>query len=371
MLPKWLTVLLAPYAAVKRDGAAFAAAVENHLRDARVENLQQLAFVLMRPEILRARRGAELLHHLASVYAAAPVALRIARLSKQQVQSLYLLRLPFWEDRIWLHEDLFDTGPCAVMLLHGLPGTPGSLSRRLDTAKGPTAFPDEAAPDSLRSRFGRPSSIHACLHVSSDEGALLHEAGQFFPWRVIRAALDAPVTLPSAPCRTLLDCEPHARATVFEALLSVKLRIYAALELSKSGLPPRVAARLRRKASVQLRSLAGLPPLQQRSALATFACQERPVLADLIEQAHSSAAECFQSANFPRDFSVRDIWATTRAANDIVELLYAAWFLAGNESLDPGQVETIIRLLDQSNVPVSGWLQTLIQAGCAVDLRHP
>jgi hypothetical protein len=365
MLPEWLSTALTPYAAVERGGSRLPALVERHLSHGSMAEVKQLAFVLLRPEALRSHRAAELLDYLESNYSIVPVQLRIATLTNDAVETLYRLRLPAWLERTWLHEDSFATGPAAALLLRGPAAEHPTLCERLDAIKGPTAFAADTPGENLRARFRRPSSIHAVLHVSSDVGAFFHEASLFFPWHAIRDAVESPAPIPADVRRALLDCDPPPDASVFEVLLSIKARIYAALEL-RSPAP----AGMRVSVGKQLQALAGMSPSQQRAAFEAFSAIERPALAKLLAQSQTLALARLQAALATPPARVAETWTEVEASWQPVELLYAAWFLSGNEACDPERARSLIERLQRNDVPVSPWARTLVHAGLRIDLRH-
>jgi hypothetical protein len=165
--------------------------------------------------------------------------------------------------------------------------------------------------------------------------------------------------------RTLLDYYPPPDASVFEVLLSIKARIYAALELRL--LAP---AGMRLSVTKQLQALAGMSPSQQRPAFEAFSAKERPALAELLAQSQKLALARLQAALSKPTGRVAETWAEVDASWQPVELLYAAWFLSGNELCDPERARSLIERLQQSGVPVSRWAQTLVHAGLRVDLKR-
>jgi hypothetical protein len=127
---------------------------------------------------------------------------------------------------------------------------------------------------------------------------------------------------------------------------------------------------MRRNAMEQMEALNSLSPVEQRSAFMNFAGAERPVLGELIREAQLKSAEDLRSALLWPHVNVSDAWTAAGAAMEPLELLYASWFLGGNEACDPEQASMIIERLERSNVPVSEWVRTLIHAAFSVDLDH-
>lgn len=346
-----------------REGRPLAELVDE-LEPRERDGLEQLGFVLLRPDSLAAGQGPAIVRHLTDELGLEPVAVRVlASIPPALADALYHRQSRIPRTNVWLQHAVLGSGPAAVLLVVSPESRDPSLTEWLQARKGPTSTLERAADGAVRSRFGRTSGPHAVVHVPEDVPALVVEVSLFFPWETVRAAAGGrlPPPTPCAGC-DLTTLEPTPGRTVFQAVLKVKRRIAAAL-----------AVRLREAAWVaELRELtveadAALEPLdylEQRTRLLEFAVTERPLLeialADL--QAHLGAPD-------PQP-SRAAAWRSLRETAAPLELVFASWFLSGHEAYGGDGGERLFTALAEHDVPLSPAQRTLLAAGLASDL-HP
>ena len=295
-------------------------------------SLRRVSLVLLRPHALEAGQGAPIVRHLAQRLDARPVAIRVyPRLSPALVGALYASQPKVPRGSMWLQEAAFGSGPAAALLVAS--ERPRELTQALYALKGPSSTLDPA-PDSLRARFGRTSSLHAVLHVPEDERALAAEAPLFFDRATIAGAADAP-RLDVDLVEALVTLEPTPGRSVFQAVLKVKLRVLAAVAIDAGR--DAVAALWDLTASTDAR-LDGRDYLDQRDLMLAFAEAERA----------------------PLEAAVATVGG---------DLLAASRSLSGHVPAAPDGGEGLFAVLEAGNIPLTASQRSLLATGLALDLN--
>jgi len=297
-------------------------------------SLRRVSLVLLRPHALEAGQGAPIVRHLAQRLDARPVAIRVyPRLGPAVVGALYASQAKVPRGSMWLQEAAFGSGPAAALLVASERPHEPSLTEALYALKGPSSTL-EPAPDSLRARFGRTSSLHAVLHVPEDERSLAAEAPLFFDRATIAGAADAP-RLCSDLVETLVTLEPAPGRSVFQAVLKVKLRVLAAVAIAAGRDAVAALQDLTASADAQLD---GRDYLDQRDLMLAFAQAERAPLEE----------------------------AVTRVGGG---LLTASRSLSGHVPAREDGGEALFAVLEAGGIPLSASQRSLLATGLALDLN--
>jgi hypothetical protein len=316
----------------------------------RRESLRRVALVVLRPHALEAGDGAAIVRHLAVELGVRPVAIRVyPRLEPALVGALYARQLKIPRERLWLQEAAFGAGPAAALLVTCDKAPEPSLTARLYACKGPSSTL-ERAPDSLRGRFHRTSSLHAVLHVPDDLRALVIEASLFFSWETIARAACAHALTPGL-VEELVTLEPLPGRVVYQAVLKVKRRILAAVATASRD---DAVARLWILTAAADERLDGRPYHEQRELMLAFAKAERAPLAEAIAGLEARGGGP----------------AALRAGVAPGQLLSASWFLSGHETYDVDGGGRLFAALEAGGVPLSASQRSLLATALTTDL-HP
>ena len=341
-----------------REGVALHRLLAHALDATQREGLRRVALVVLRPHALEAGDGAAIVRHLAEEHGARPVALRVLpRLGPALAEALYRRQAKIPRGRMWLQQAAYGSGPVAALLVAEAQAGERPLTERLYASKGPTSAL-AGAPDSLRARFGRTSSLHAVVHVPDDLRALVLEASLFFDWATVRGAGAAP-PIGLDLVAPLVTLEPAPGRLVFQAVLKVKRRILAAVAIAAGR---DVVGALVEAATAADAELEGLAYLAQRDRMLAFAKAERSPLAAAIAQLELGVRA--------RSAATRaQAWGALRAATAPVELLSASWMLSGHEPYGGDGGERLFATLDCNGVPLSESQRALLAAALATDLN--
>jgi hypothetical protein len=355
-----------------REGRSLRALVEQDLDDDLRAAVGRLGLVVLRPDSLAAGLGVALLERLEAEHGAVPVALRVRVLPPSLVDALYARQDKIPRDSLWLHHAVFASGPSAAILLAGPPGR--DLTARLYAAKGASSPVATGDGPTLRAAFRRTSSFHAVLHAPEGTEAFLVESTLLFPWAEVREAAaraagsrEAPPGLPGEAWRELVVLEPRPDRLVFQAMLKVKRRIAAALLVRRDVLPGPIRLLWDLMAAAD-RALEGESYTGQRRVFLAFAEAERDPLRAAIEATRSGLVA--RLAGPPAGAPGREgEWRGLRTATAPLALLYASWFLSGQEPLGAEGPAQVLATLEAHDVPLSPAQASLVGAALRADLN--
>jgi len=351
--------LLGKIASQLRGGRTIAETAEDELGEDRFDMLDQLGFLLLKPDSLVRGTASNLLDFLEDEHAVQIVRLRVLKVSPLQHDQLYHQKMRLFPNSGWLHHEISRVAPAAAVLIRGK--VDGSLSCWMDRIKGESAGLADDIPESLRSLGDRPSSLHSVIHTAESTGAMLAEATLFFQWWELRDALDAKFPPQARGARQrLLNYDDKRGQSVFECLCDVQQRLIASLILEygdSTGLK-----RLRQLIGKTEDEL-GVQPLPEQARLfAQLVRSTREPLAKLIEAVETS------DLSPPRgSATVQGRWLDREAAARRLELLQVCWLLSGHEGYWMDDGTRVFEALERGGVPLSPWQQTLVRTGLWAD----
>ena len=345
------------------------------LPEEQLARLTELGFVVLRPDSLARNLGAPILDWL-NERSITPLTLRLLQLSPATIESLYRRKLHLFGGSVWLHHKQLTSGPSAVLLVKGKPGSYASLASRLDFLKGSSSPADSRGDEYLRTHFGRLSSFHGTIHCADRVATLLEESSLFFPWHQIVTHLElcaTPSRISGAIWRPLLDVVTPPNSCVFLLAAALKRRVIAALRLNSALPDDQLHVHEERIIALrtELMSIASNDFAARRAVFIEFATKERAPLLRLLAYARTALLED-QGRQLQREAqeTPAHFLEALAGARRSLELTTASWYLSGHDVWHADGAEQLFALLEQHDVPVLQEQRTLMQAALRADLNR-